>query len=139
MRLRMTRKNQRRGHLIIAALWIGAVGGCTKTAPHTDPRPVIPRSSATTVVVRNHHGADLRIYVITAGGRSHRLGIAPRNGSATLELPRALLLPAALTFVAVPLGHEEPQMSSPVAVDVGTKLVFTVTHIPSASTLTKRP
>ncbi len=81
----------------------------------------------------------MRIWVIGEDGTSHRLGIAPRLGSATLVLPRAVRLPARLTFVVIPLSHDEPQVGSPVLVDIGAKLVFTVDQDASLSTLTRLP
>jgi hypothetical protein len=94
-------------------------------------------SAGPTIVVRNHHWVDLRVYVMSAQGASARLGIVPRVGASTFALP-PVRLPAGLTFVAVPLGDAEPQVVGPVDVDVGTRLLFTVEGIPSASSLVKQ-
>jgi hypothetical protein len=93
----------------------------------------------TTVLVRNHHGADLRIWVVAADGQSYRLGFVPKLGSATLVLPSAVRVPSRLAFVAIPMSHDEPQTSAPVEVDVGARLVFTVAHAASLSTLARLP
>jgi hypothetical protein len=99
----------------------------------------VPRTAVTSVLVRNHHGADLRIWVMDEDGKSHRLGIAPKLGSATMVLPQAVRLPARLTFAVIPLSHDEPQVGSPVLVDLGAKLVFTVGPDASLSTLSRLP
>ena len=90
------------------------------------------------MIVRNHHGADLRVWVVAADGSSHRLGIVPRLGSATLVLPGAVRLPAQVMFVVIPLSADEPQQSDPIVIEGSTELVFTVASDASASTLVKR-
>ena len=139
MRASTTSRIRRRVQIVIVAACASACVGRTAAPPGVDSRAVVPRTSVTTVLVRNHHGADLRIWVIGEDGKSHRLGIAPRLGSATVVLPQALSLPAWLTFVAIPMSHDEPQTSAPVVVEAGAKLVFTVAHDASLSTLARLP
>ena len=100
---------------------------------------VAARTTETTVLVRNHYGADLRIWVVAEDGTSHRLSIVPKLGSATVVLPGAVRLPARVFFVAMPMSGDEPQTSSPVTVELGAKLVFTVAHNASLSTLSRLP
>ena len=116
-----------------------AIVGCTASPSRVDTRQVIPRATATTVLVRNHHGADLRIWAVGEDGTSHRLGIVPKLGSTTMVLPQRVALPARLLFVAIPMSSDEPQTSSPVIVELGAKLVFTVGHNASLSTLSRLP
>jgi hypothetical protein len=126
--------------LVVLASCVGAIDGCARVAPGGGSWAVAQQpTAAASVVVRNHHGADLRVYVMAADGASHRLGIAPRLGAATLVLPRHIRLPAQLTFVAIPLSSDEPQVIGPIDVDVGTNLVFTVESAAPSSTLVKRP
>ena len=126
--------------LVVLASCVGAVDGCARVAPSGGSWAVVPQpTAAASVVVRNHHGADLRVYVMATDGTSHRLGIAPRLGVATLLMPRRIRLPAELTFVVIPLSSDEPQVIGPIDVDVGTNLVFTVESAAPLSTLVKRP
>ena len=116
-----------------------ALAGCSASSPPVDTRPVVPRETVTTVLVRNHHGADLRLWVVGADGTNHRLGIVPKLGSTTLVLPRSVVLGGRVFFVAIPLSGDEPQTSEPVTVEIGAKLVFTVAHDASLSTLARLP
>jgi hypothetical protein len=130
----------RRGvQIVISAACAAGVVGCGSSPPPVDTRPVIPRETVTTVLVLNHHAADLRIWVVGEDGTSHRLSIVPKLGSATLALPRTVRLPARVFFVAMPMSGDEPQTSSPVTVEIGAKLVFTVAHNASLSTLARLP
>ena len=124
--------------IVLAACATTHLGCGARRAP-ADTRPVIPRETVTTVLVRNHHGADLRIWVIGENGKSHRLGFAPRMGSTTMVIPRDVVLPARLTFVAIPMSHDDPQTSEPFVVDAGAKLVYTVAISPTASALARLP
>ena len=56
-----------------------------------------------------------------------------------MVLPQRVALPARLLFVAIPMSSDEPQTSSPVIVELGAKLVFTVGHNASLSTLSRLP
>ena len=123
---------------VIAAWHVAASGGCVRPAAGPSAA-VIPRSVRTTIVVRNHHGADLRIYAMTGDGTSHRLGLVPRLGAATLTLPHLGSLPAEVTLVAMPMSHDEPQVIGPVVLEAGVQLVVTVESTSSVSTLVKRP
>ena len=130
----------RRGvRIVLSAACVAGLVGCRTSPPPVDTRLVIPRETVTTVLVRNHHGADLRIWAVGEGGTSHRLGIVPKLGSTTMALPQRLLLPARLLFVAIPMSHDEPQTSNPVTVELGAKLVFTVGQNASLSTLSRLP
>jgi hypothetical protein len=128
-----------RAQVAIMAACASAIVGCTASPSHVDTRPVTPRATVTTVLVRNHHGADLRIWVVYEDGTSHRLGIVPKLGSTTMVLPQRVALPAQVSFVAIPMSSDEPQTSSPVIVEIGAKLVFTVAHDASRSTLARLP
>jgi hypothetical protein len=116
-----------------------ALAGCAASSAPVDTRPVVPRETVTTVLVRNHHGADLRLWVVGGDGRNYRLGIVPRLGSTTLVLPSSAVLAGRVLFVAIPLSGDEPQTSEPVTVEVGAKLVFTVAQDASLSTLARLP
>ena len=96
-------------------------------------------ATVTTVLVRNHHGADLRIWVVAEDGTNHRLGIVPKLGSTTMVLPLRGRLPSQLLFVVIPMSSDEPQRSGPVTVEPGAKLVFTVGHDASMSSLSRLP
>ena len=125
--------------MFVAVASSGGTVGCTPTPSASGPPGLASiRSSASTVVVRNHHGADLRIWVVAPDGTSYRLGIVPRLGVATLVLPRAIHPPATVMFVAIPFSSDEPQTSEPIIVDGSTQLVFTVAHDASVSTLVRR-
>lgn len=124
---------------VLIAVSAYALAGCAAKPPRADTRQVIPRATVTAVLVRNHHGADLRIWVVGEDGTNHRLGIVPKLGSATMALPQRLALPARVLFVAIPMSGDEPQTSEPVTVDIGAKLVFTVAHSASLSTLSRLP
>ena len=119
----------------VATLCISALAACAHAAPQRSR--VTPGGA--TVIVRNHHGSDLRVYLIAPDGTSYRLGLAPRFGSAMLPLPRAVRLPAELTFVVIPLSHDDPQMSERVEIDASAKLLFTVGHDAALSRLTRLP
>src|SRR5687768_159474 len=125
--------------IAIMAVCASGFAGCTTSPSRVDSRQVIPRATVATVLVRNHHGADLRIWVLFEDGTSHRLGIVPKLGSATMVLPQRVALPAQVSFVAIPMSADEPQTSSPVIVEIGAKLVFTVAHHASLSTLSRLP
>ena len=130
----------RRGiRIIITAAYAAGLAGCSASPPPVDTRPVIPRETATTVLVRNHAGADLRIWVVAEDGTSHRMAIVPKLGSTTMPLPGRIRLPGRLLFVAIPMSSDEPQTSGPVTVEIGAKLVFTVAHSASMSTLSRLP
>ena len=61
-----------------------SVVGCVRGGPPTQSPVVAPVEAVpATVVVRNHHEADLRLYVMVAVGKSHRLGLVPKFGAAT--------------------------------------------------------
>ena len=124
--------------VVIVAWHVAATGGCVRPAA-APSAAVIPRPVRTTIVVRNHHGADLRIYAMTGDGKSHRLGLVPRFGAATLALPHLGILPAEVTLVAIPMSHDEPQVIGPVVLEAGIQLVLTVESTSSVSTLVKRP
>ena len=128
-----------RGVIAAAATCIAAAGGCVRSSPPVDTRLVIPRPTTTSVLVRNHHGADLRVWVVGEDGASRRLGIVPRFGSATMTLSGQVRLPARVMFVVIPLSGDEPQTSSPVDVEIGAKLVYTVAHDGAMSTLARLP
>lgn len=122
---------------LVVAVCMGSAAGCARalgsSTPDLEPTTAI-------LVVRNHHPSDLRIYVVAADSDAgHRLGIVPRFGAATMVLPSRIHLPASLRFVAMPLGAEEPQVSSPIFVERGMRLVFTVEHAAEYSTLILRP
>ena len=76
---------------------------------------------------------------MASDGSSHRLGIVPKLGAATLELPSVIAAPAEVRFVVVPFSSDEPQVSEPIIVNPGTHLIYTVAHEPSLSMLVKRP
>jgi hypothetical protein len=76
---------------------------------------------------------------MAADGSSYRLGIVPKLGVATLELPSVIRPPAEVRFVAVPFSSDDPQMSEPIIVSFGMHLIYTVAREPSLSTLGKRP
>ena len=122
----------------VVAICAGSVEACGRAGPRIGSTIDEPPPITATVLVRNHHGADLRIYVVGADGGNHRLGIVPRFGSAELVLPRALRLPAELKFVAMPMSHDSPQVSGAMLVDVGAELVLTVESDAPFSTLTRR-
>ena len=96
----------------------------------------MPRETVTTVLVRNHYGADLRIWVVAEDGTSHRLSIVPKLGSTTIALPKSVRLPARVFFVAMPMSPDEPQASDAITVELGAQMVFTVASDASLSTLT---
>ena len=139
MRAQSTNWIRRGVRIVIMTACATAIVGCTAGLSPADTHPVIPRATVTTVLVRNHHGADLRIWVVGEDGTSHRLGIVPRLGSTTMVLPPRVALPGPLLFVAVPMSGDETQTSSPVVVEIGAKLVFTVAHDVSLSTLSRLP
>ena len=120
-------------------LAVSGVGCASARSRERSAGVVVVEPVPATVVVRNHHGADLRVYATIADGKSHRLGLVPKFGAATLELPRSIRLPVTLSFVAIPMSDGEPQATGPIDVGVGTRLVFTVAHAASLSTLTKLP
>ena len=139
MRVRSLSRIRRGVEIVVSTLVATGLVGCHASRPPTDTRLVIPREAVATVLVRNHHGADLRIWVVAEDGTSHRLSIVPRLGSATLALPKAVRLPGRVFFVAMPMSSDDPQTSSPVTVEIGAKLVFTVAHSASMSTLSRLP
>ena len=122
-----------------------AVALFAATACSTPRRGVRPsavtaiRSAASTVSVRNRQWIDLRIYVITTSGVTHRLGIVPRLGSGLFALPSSIDLPANLTFLAIPLGTDDPLIVGPIEVDLGNRVLFTVETAESRSSVVKRP
>ncbi|HUQ82739.1 MAG TPA: hypothetical protein VM076_16430 [Gemmatimonadaceae bacterium] len=116
-----------------------ALAGCRASSPPVDTRTVVPRETVTTVLVRNHHGADLRLWVVSGDGASHRLGIVPKLGSTNIVLPRSVVLPAQVLFVAIPMSGDDPQTSGPFTVEAGAKLVFTIAAGASLSTLSRLP
>ena len=67
------------------------------------------------------------------------IGIVPKLGAATLELPSMTRPPAEVRFVTVPFGTDDPPMSEPIIANFAMRLIYTVAHEPSASTLGKRP
>jgi protein TonB len=83
----------------------------------------MPRETVTTVLVRNHYGADLRIWVVAEDGTSHRLSIVPKLGSTTIALPKSVRLPARVFFVAMPMSPDEPQASDAITVEVVTTAI----------------
>jgi hypothetical protein len=87
----------------------------------------------------NHHGSDLRVWVMATDGSSYRLGIVPKLGAVTLELPSMTRPPAEVRFVTVPFGTDDPPMSEPIIANFVMRLIYTVAHEPSSSTLGKRP
>ena len=122
-----------------AALCV-ATAACSSANPAGgSPGLVSIKSTVATVAVHNHHGSDLRVWVMAADGSSYRLGIVPKLGAATLELPSAIRPPAEVRFVAVPFSSDDPQMSEPIIVNFGMHLIYTVAHEPSLSTLGRRP
>lgn len=111
-------------------------------APHH--RPVDPgvtdiRSSSSAVSVVNRQWVDVRIYVRTVTGVTYRLGIVPLLGSGRFALPATVAMPAELTFFAVPLGTDDSLIIGPITVDVGNRLLLTVSNTLSGSTVVKRP
>ena len=82
---------------------------------------------------------DLRIYVITPAGDSYRLGLVPRLGGGTFTLPPRIALPTQLTFMAVPLGIDDPQVVGPIEVGLGSRLLFTLDPKDAGPTVVKRP
>ena len=139
MRAQNTQWFRRGVRIVIMTACACGIAACAASPPRIDKRPVIPGTPVATVLVRNHHGADLRIWVVAEDGTSHRLGIVPRLGSTMMVLPQRVALPAPLLFVAVPMSSDETQTSSPVVVEIGAKLVFTVAHHASLSTLSRLP
>jgi hypothetical protein len=130
------------GRLVVAscAVAVATAVGCTQAGRPARSTGVLEvKPTTTTVVVRNHHEADLRVFVMTADGKSYRLGLVPKFGAATLVLPSAIRLPAEVSFAAIPMSNAEPQAVGPIEVDIGTRLVFTVAYEASLSTLTRLP
>lgn len=124
----------------IAVLVLGAAYGCTRSARSGEAPGAVPRASGETLLVRNHYGDDVRVYVALDDGRKGiRLGIVPRLGTATFVLPRGIHVPNALQLVAIPLGHGEPQVMSLVIVEPGERFVLTIEHGAALSTLTRLP
>ena len=123
---------------IAVALSLTTAVGCAKPSSPPGAWPVRPKATVTTIVVRNHHGADLRIWAVAPDGTNHRLGLAPKLGAATLALPGALRLPAQIQFVAMPMSSDDPQLTGPILVEAGAEIVFTVEGAATMSTLTRR-
>lgn len=141
MRGYLTRLDSSYGRCVLTLCAVAmSTAGCTRAELPARPAGVVAvRPASATLVVRNHHEADLRLYIMVAGGRSHRLGLVPRLGAATLALPPGIRLPSEVRFAAIPMGHGEPQVTGPIEVDVGTRLVFTVGSAASVSTLARLP
>jgi hypothetical protein len=103
------------------------------------PGLVSIKSTVATVAVHNRHGSDLRVWVMATDGSSYRLGIVPKLGAATLELPSMTRPPAEVRFVAVPFGIDDPPMPEPIIANFAMRLIYTVAHEPSSWTLGKQP
>jgi len=93
---------------------------------------------------RNGRGSQSPRVGSTCLGDRHRrfelsIGIVPKLGAATLELPSMTLPPAEVRFVTVPFGTDDPPMSEPIIANFAMRLIYTVAHEPSSSTLGKRP
>jgi hypothetical protein len=99
---------------IVVGLSLAGAVACAGPPPAAGPWPVIPKATVTTIVVRNHHGADLRIWAVAPGGANHRLGLVPRLGVSTLVLPGAIRLPAQVQFAAIPMSSDDPQVTDPI-------------------------
>jgi hypothetical protein len=56
-----------------------------------------------------------------------------------MVLPGQVRLPARMMFVVIPLSGDEPQSSTPVTIELGAKLVYTVAHDATMSTLARLP
>jgi hypothetical protein len=111
--------------LVVLALMVGTADGCSRAAA-TGHSATMPDRGTARLTVRNHHWEDMRVYVVLNGRSGIRLGIAPAFGATTFTIPRVVYLPNELRFVAIPLGHEEPQMTGPIIVEAGAKLDFTI-------------
>ena len=118
--------------LVVGAMGAGctpAVGGYVTTTPDR---------GTTTLTVRNYHWADVHVDVALNGRAGIRLGTAPALGAVTFVLPRVIYLPNDLRFVAIPLGHQDSQMTESIHVYAGAKLDFTIENAAFVSTLTRR-
>ena len=134
--------NTMRCTAIIAVVIALCLEACARGAVSRDfANPAVTgiRSGRSTVSVVNRQWVDVRIYVRTVTGMTYRLGIVPVLGSARFALPASVVMPADLTFFAVPLGTDDAVIVGPVAADVGTRLLFTIGTTPSGSTVVKRP
>ena len=123
---------------IVVALSLAGAVACAGPPAAAGPWPVVPKTTVTTIVVRNHHGADLRIWAVAPGGANHRMGLVPRLGVSTLVLPGAIQLPAQVQFAAIPMSSDDPQVTDPILVEAGVELVLTVESAATMSTLTRR-
>jgi hypothetical protein len=112
---------------------------CAAHRSTVDPGVSGIRSGASTVSVVNRQWVDIRVYVMTQSGTTYRLGIVPLLGSGRFAVPPTILMPAELTFFAVPLGTDDPTIVGPVTVDVGTRLLLTISATLSGSSVVKRP
>lgn len=112
---------------------------CVAHRPPADPGVTGIRSGGSTVSVINRQWIDLRVYVMTPSGDSYRLGIVPRLGGGTFTLPSRINLPAELTFMAVPLGIDDPQIAGPIEVGFGSRLLLTIDPKESGPSVVKRP
>jgi hypothetical protein len=121
------------------ALCLFAAGACARRTSSADPGVTAIRSGGSTISVVNRQWMDLRIYVTTRTGDGYRLGLVPRLGSGTFALPAQIHLPAQLTFMAVPLGIDDPQIVGPIEVAFGSRLLFTLDPKASGPTVVKRP
>lgn len=121
------------------ALCVFAAGACAKRTRSAAPGVSGIRSGGSTISVVNRQWMDLRIYVTTRTGDGYRLGLVPRLGSGTFALPAQITLPAQLTFMAVPLGIDDPQIVGPIEVGFGSRLLFTLDPKESGPTVVKRP
>ena len=138
----MSRRGMRSAPRLVGACVVFlsvAGGGCARAANGTQLRAASVVAKTTTIIVRNHHGADLRIYVVSAQGASRRLGIAPRLGTAVMYLPSTIQPPAVVQFVVLPMSADDPQATDPILVETGMTLLFTVDRDVTLSTLVKRP
>ena len=120
-----------------ATFAIIATQGCRRAESPARAPAVVPRSVTTSVTVRNHNWADIRVYLYTGERTGVRLGIVPRWGAVSFVMPSTIRLPSTVRFAAIPLDSSEPHVTEPIVVDVGSTFVFTIEHAAPNSSLVK--
>ncbi len=109
-----------------AALLLLACAGCSgRAAPDGGGASGVVPSQLVTLVVENHHWADVTIWAISGGQRT-RLGDATAAQSASLRIPGRLLQQSDVQFVARAIGSGTTILSDVIPLRELQRIIWTL-------------
>ncbi len=122
---RGTRRLQRTGMLLVAALFLAAPGCTSSKTAEAGGKPVVEREP-TTVRVENRSFLDNNVYVLR-GGQRIRLGMVTGNSTKTFTIPANLIFGiSSLQFIVDPIGASRQPVSNEIRVSEGDEVQLVI-------------